>query len=53
MARCPDCWNGKPIPCAAGCRDWDECCDKRLDVPCERCGGTGWLAAAGVCEEER
>ena len=41
--RCPDCWNGKPLPCAAGCRNWDECCDKRLDIPCERCAGTGWL----------
>ena len=44
QVRCPDCWNGKPIPCAVGCRDSDECCDKSLAFPCERCNGSGWLA---------
>lgn len=42
---CPDCWNGRPIPCAVGCRDSDECCGKSLEPPCERCGGTGRLSA--------
>lgn len=44
---CPDCWKGKPLPCAVGCRDTNECCDKRLDVLCERCGGTGVLGLDG------
>ena len=41
--RCPDFWNGQPIPCAVGCRTWDECCGKSLASPCGRCKGTGWL----------
>lgn len=43
--RCPDCWNGKVIPCAIGCRAWDECCGKHLHGPCQRCGGSGRLRA--------
>lgn len=41
--RCPDCIDGNPVACAVGCRDSDECCDKRLAFPCERCQGSGRL----------
>lgn len=27
---CSNCWNGVTIPCAVGCTDTDECCDKPL-----------------------
>lgn len=30
---CPDCAKGRAIPCAANCRQSDECCDKRLGFP--------------------